>query len=122
MQFHELTPMLWVPDVKQSLSFYTGILGFTCDNSSDEWQWATVSRNAVTIMLTAPNAHMPYYGPVFTGSFYIMVDDVDALWNEISRKVGIVYAIDNFEYGMREFAIRDNNGFTLQFGQEIANL
>jgi hypothetical protein len=27
----------------------------------------------------------------------------------------------NFFYGMREFAIRDNNGYILQFGQEISD-
>ena len=120
MHLHELTPMLWVPDVKATVTFYTEVLGFTCDNSSDEWQWASVSRDAVVFMLAAPNEHMPYTAPAFTGSFYIRVDAVDEMWNYLNSKVEIVYPIDNFEYGMREFAIRDNNGFMLQFGQEIA--
>jgi len=120
MQFHELTPMLWVPDIKQTVTFYTEVLGFTCDNSSDAWQWASISRNSVVFMLAAPNEHIPYTGPVFTGSFYIRVDDVETLWDELKDKTEIVYPIDSFEYGMREFAIRDNNGFMLQFGQEIA--
>jgi len=29
------------------------------------------------------------------------------------------YPIDNFGYGMREFAITDNNGYILQSGKEI---
>jgi len=119
MQFKELTPMLWVPDVKQTILFYTKTLGFICDNVSDEWQWASISRDTVAIMLAAPNIHMPYNGPTFTGSFYIRVDDVNTFWNELKDKIEIVYPIDDFEYGMREFAIRDNNGFILQFGQEI---
>jgi len=28
----------------------------------------------------------------------------------------VVYPIESFDYGMREFAIRDNNGYILQFG------
>jgi len=36
-------------------------------------------------------------------------------------KQTIVYPIENFYYGMREFAIRDNNGYILQFGQEITD-
>ncbi len=119
MHFHELTPMLWVPDVKQTITFYTDVLGFTADNYSEEWHWATISRNTVVFMLAAPNEHMPYDGPKFTGSFYIRVDAVDTMWNDIKDKVEIVYPIGNFDYGMREFAIRDNNGFMLQFGQEI---
>ena len=119
MQFHELTPMLWVPDIKQTVAFYTEVLGFTRDNFSDEWRWASVSRDQVVFMLAAPNEHMPYTGPVFTGSFYLRVDDIDAVWEKLKEKAVVVYPIDNFEYGMREFAIKDNNGFMLQFGQEI---
>ena len=36
-------------------------------------------------------------------------------------KARVVYPIENFFYGMREFAIRDNNGYILQFGQEISD-
>ena len=122
MKFNTLIPMLWVPDVKESISFYTNILGFSCDKYSEEWQWATITRNCVELMFTAPNKHIPYNGPVFTGSFYIRVDDVDIFWNELKDKTDIVYPVDNFEYGMREFAIKDNNGFILQFGQPIKTL
>jgi len=31
----------------------------------------------------------------------------------------VVYPLEDCAYGMREFAIRDNNGYILQFGQEI---
>ena len=31
----------------------------------------------------------------------------------------IVYPLEDFDYGMREFAIRDSNGYCLQFGKEI---
>jgi hypothetical protein len=29
------------------------------------------------------------------------------------------YPLKDFDYGMREFTIRDNNGYILQFGPEI---
>ena len=114
--------MMWVPNIQATVSFYTDTLGFTFDNFSEEWKWASISRDAVAIMLAVPNEHIPYSGPAFTGSFYIRVDDVNTLWNELKDKTTIVYGIDNFDYGMREFAIRDNNGFMLQFGQEITTL
>jgi hypothetical protein len=34
--------------------------------------------------------------------------------------VAIFYPVEDFSYGLREFAIRDNNGYILQFGQEIS--
>ena len=30
----------------------------------------------------------------------------------------VVYPMETFGYGMREFAVYDNNGYLLQFGQE----
>jgi hypothetical protein len=37
----------------------------------------------------------------------------------VTYKAGACYPIEDFEYGRREFAIFDNNGYLLQFGQEI---
>lgn len=44
---------------------------------------------------------------------------MDTLWAKLQDKATILYPIEDFEYGMREFAILDNNGYTLQFGKEI---
>ncbi|MGI8410862.1 MAG: VOC family protein [Pyrinomonadaceae bacterium] len=56
----------------------------------------------------------------FTGSFYFHTDDVDALWDKLKDKAKICYGIENVFHGMREFGVYDNNGYLLQFGQEIA--
>ena len=37
MRLQHLTPMLRTNDLKGSIEFYTKILGFTCDGSSDDW-------------------------------------------------------------------------------------
>jgi len=70
-------------------------------------------------MFSLPNAHQPFNNPVFTGSFYFSVSQVDDLWEALKNTPYIYYAIEDFEYGMREFAIKDNNGYVLQFGQQI---
>jgi len=62
-----------------------------------------------------------YSGPHFTGSFYINTNDVDAWWDKLKQTDYIYYGIENFEYGMREFAIKDCNGYILQFGQDLLN-
>ena len=59
--------------------------------------------------------------PQFTGSLYFRVDDVDTLWEKLKDKTSIVYPIEDFDYGMREFAVRDNNGYCLQFGKETGD-
>jgi uncharacterized glyoxalase superfamily protein PhnB len=62
---------------------------------------------------------MPFESPVLTGTLYIHCDDVDAAWERIKDAARVCYPIEDFDYGMREFAVFDNNGYLLQFGQEI---
>lgn len=84
-----------------------------------EWGWASVIIDNIELMFSLPNDHTPFDKPTFTGSFYFKTDQVDELWSNFKDKTKIAYSLENFEYGMREFAIHDNNGYLLQFGQEI---
>ena len=68
-------------------------------------------------MFASPNQHMGYTAPALTGSLYFKTTDVDGLWQRLKDKTRVCYPIESFEYGMREFAIFDNNGYLLQFGQ-----
>lgn len=119
MKFEAITPMLRTKDLKGSVEFYTRLLGFECGALSEEWGWASLNRDGVTIMLALPNAHEPFERPSFTGSLYIRCDDVDAMWRQVKDQAKVCYPVEDFEYGMREFAIYDNSGYLLQFGQEI---
>lgn len=120
MRFRDLTPMLRTLDLEASVAFFVDLLGFECDARNPEWGWASVKRDGVTIMLATPNAHEPFTAPGFTGSLYIGTDDVDALWERVKDCARVCYPIEDFEYGMREFAIYDRNGYLLQFGQPVA--
>ena len=64
----------------------------------------TVKLVAVWFMVATPNAHRPFDTP------RVAVKD----------HVRVCYPIEDFHYGMREFAIFDNNGYLLQFGQPTA--
>ena len=119
MYLRLLRPMFWVYDVKVTIAYYEETLGFRCSESDPEWGWAEVERDDVQILFATPGTLMPNDGPSFTGSIYISTDDVDEWWNLLRLKAEILYPIENFEYGMREFAIKDCNGYTIQFGQEI---
>jgi len=61
---------------------------------------------------------MPFDAPVMTGALYMRCDDVDAAWARVKNAARVCYPIEDFDYGMREFAIYDNNGYLLQFGHE----
>jgi len=119
MKLENVRPMLAVTNIDETIRFYRDVLGFACVNQMDGW--AALSRDNVELMISLPNAHEPFEKPTLTGSIYFNTSDVDALWEQIKDKVSVVYPIENFFYGMREFAIRDNNGYILQFGQEISD-
>lgn len=119
MKITGLRPMLWTEDLKGSVDFYVDKLGFRLKEMNEEWGWASLSIDDVGLMLARPNEHTPYEKIAFTGSFYFKTDDVDALWEQLKDKVEVCYGIENFHYGMREFAVYDNNGYLLQLGQEI---
>jgi uncharacterized glyoxalase superfamily protein PhnB len=119
MKLVALTPMLRTWDLQGSIAFYTKILGFKCDSYSEEADWASLSRNEVEIMLAAPNRHDKATLPAFTGSLYFRIDNVDELWQLLKDKAQVCYPIETFDYGMREFAIYDNNRYLLQFGQPV---
>lgn len=119
MKFLNLRPILWVDDVRSTIDWYVLVLGFQEGNYSEEWQWGAVIRDEVEIMFAKPTQHSPYDGPKFTGSLYINTDHVETIWNRLKDSPFVYYGLETFEYGMKEFAIRDINGYILQFGQEV---
>lgn len=110
-------PVLWTENLDDSIGFYMQILGFELLERNDRWQWASLRKDEVQIMLSKPNEHEKLNRICFTGSFYFNVDHVDDLWEDLKTKAKICYEIETFDWGMREFAVYDNNGYILQFGQ-----
>ena len=115
MKLLDVTPMLTVTAMEAAIAFYRDALGF--ESVASAKGWACMSRNSVEVMFALPNAHLPFERPIMTGSLYFTTDDVDACWEQVKDRCEVVYPIEDFEYGMREFAIRDNSGYLLQFGK-----
>ena len=111
--------MLETKDLIGTLKFYKEKLNFTCDNHSEEWGWAHLHKDDVNIMFSVPNAHRNLQETVMSGSLYMNTNDVELLWESLKDGVKICYPMEDFEYGMREFAIFDNNGYIIQFGKPI---
>ncbi|MFN8278653.1 MAG: VOC family protein [Saprospiraceae bacterium] len=118
MKINKLTPTIYTADLQVTVDFYVRTLGFTCLTNEPEWGWARVQLDNADLMISKPNEHTPFDKPTFTGSFYFNTENVDDIWNTIKDKVEVCYPIENFQYGMREFAVYDNNGYLLQFGQD----
>lgn len=116
MTFRRLTPMLRTPDLPGTLAFYRDVLGFEPVSGALEHGWLAMRRDGAEVMLSGLNDHEGDVAPAFTGSLYVNVADVDALWDAVRDHARICYTPETFAYGMREFAVYDNNGYLLQFG------
>lgn len=119
MRILGLTPMLRTWDLPRALAFYTHTLDFTCTACDQEAGWAHLAWDGATLMLSGPNAHEGDQKPAFTGSLYLRVQDVEALWIRLKDQARICYPMETFPYGMREFAVFDPDGYLIQFGEEI---
>ena len=108
--------MLRVPDVPAAVAWYRDVLGFDAC-ADDGGGWALLRRDGIELMLSTFNAHEGDVEPEFSGSLYLRCDDVDAWWARLHGIARVCYPIEDFEYGMREFAIYDHHGFLLQFGE-----
>lgn len=120
MTFKKLTPVIYTSDIEGTVDYYVNVFGFVCLANEPDWGWARVELDSVAFMISKPNEHIPFDKAIFTGSFYINTDSVDVIWDKLKYKVNVCYPIEDFEYGMREFAVYDNNGYLIQFGQDIA--
>lgn len=118
MNFKRLTPILYTENITETIKFYTEVLDFTCAEFNEDWQWASLHKNGIEIMLSKPNSHILFDKIGLTGSFYFEVENAEEFWNIIKNSVEIVYPLETFEWGMNEFAIKDNNGYILQFGSK----
>jgi uncharacterized glyoxalase superfamily protein PhnB len=120
MTFQTLAPILTTDDMDRSVRFYVDVLGFTCGMQTPGY--SNLNRDFVRIMLAGPNAHLEWEGPKFTGQLYIgleTAEEVDALWTKVKDHAKVIYAVDNFDYGAREFGITDDNGYSLAFGAPL---
>ncbi|HEY2468753.1 MAG TPA: VOC family protein [Terracidiphilus sp.] len=118
-----IVPMIHVPDVMATVQWYES-LGFTIRNTARECNegeanWALLRLGESTIMLSAGGKSSD--APRREFDLYIHVDDVDAICSRLDGKITVVENLHETFYGMREFIIRDCNGFWITFGQPVGH-
>jgi predicted enzyme related to lactoylglutathione lyase len=122
-----VAPYFIVDDVVSTANFSRETLGFNYVRMWGEPPCFTmVTRNGATVMLSQfeqrglmrPNCIADPDGGAWDAYFWI--GNADALYEEFGQKgVTIVQPICDQEYGCRDFTIRDCNGYTLGFGQDM---
>ena len=121
MRVFNFRPILWVNDIRATIDWYVATLGFEETNYVEEWQWGQVMKDDTRIMFGKPGEFDKHGKSEFTGSFYFNVDDVESLCQRFKDTPLVYYPLETFEYQMKEFAIKDLNGYILQFGQDVSN-
>jgi len=116
-----IVPMIHVPDVAATADWYASI-GFEIRGTNRECEngpidWALLRLGESEIMLSAGGRASS--DPRREFDLYTHVDDVDGLRDRLEGKAEIVEDLHDTFYGMREFIIRDYNGFWITFGRPI---
>jgi catechol 2,3-dioxygenase-like lactoylglutathione lyase family enzyme len=112
-QFVQGAPLLTVPDVSRTASYYQQVLGFHADTSAVTPQYGVVWRDNAAVHFAAGER-------ISAGvRVFFWVKDVNQLYEELrARGAQVAEPIGTRTYHMRDFSIRDPNGIELVFGQD----
>ncbi len=113
-----VTPMIHVPDVEATAAWYAR-LGFAAETVSDGEQmvWAKLTLGDQAVMLNC-GGRAPEHDRRDV-DLYVGVDDVDAWRARLPGDVEVIQDLYVAYHGMREFIVRDLNGFWVTFGQWV---
>jgi len=108
--WHFVTPQLPVADVRETQAYYRDMLGFKI-----AWIWreeyGAVYNGTTEIFFVREE------GEIFPACSFVRVENADVVLAAYrARGVKIVEEIASHPYGMREFAIEDNNGHRFRIG------
>lgn len=107
-------PVLASLNIDKTVSFYQEKMGFDKIGWKDK-NYAVIARDEVEVHFWKCNNKIY---PENT-SCYIHVEDVDGLYKEM-KSAGVVHPngpLKNQPWGMREFAVLDQDGNMIKFGQ-----
>ena len=121
-----IAPIVPVSDVSATLAFYRDLLGFEVKVESPDGQYGLVSREGAGVTLVGAADEDALKATRTNISAYIWVKDLPGLWDEMRAGLealpeGHVRAPFVQDYGMREFHVKDPDGFLIFFGEDAGN-
>ena len=116
-----VTPMIHVPDVSATVEWYKTI-GFTVSATYGN------ERGGISFAVLSFGSSMVYFSQGGHVSkqrrrevdLYTYTTGVDDLFKSFKDRVEVIEGLHDTFYGMREFIIRDLNGFWITFAQDSA--
>lgn len=126
-KLESLSPNLISDSVNASVDFYTKFLGFKLVASVPEtgtFGWAMVERDGVTVMFQSlkslqedmPSLKLDKKGSI--GTFFIKMKGIEDLYESLKGKVEIALEWRVTFYGMKEFGIKDPDGYYMVFAED----
>jgi uncharacterized glyoxalase superfamily protein PhnB len=109
--------MIHVPSVRDTIEWYLAI-GFALISSgedSGELVWAEMSFGDGRVMFSSGGRRSQEKRREV--DLYVQTVGVDELFQRLKSTVQLQEEVHDTFYGMREFIIRDNNGFWITFGE-----
>lgn len=115
-----VAPMIHVPNVAATAAWYASI-GFTViqtyDDGGNGLSFAILRFGDSRIMFNSGGSASAARRREV--DLYVYTDEVDALPARFGDRVQVEAALYDTFYGMREFIIRDLNGFWITFGRDL---
>ena len=138
MKVTKLTPNFEVRNIRETIEFYQSVLGFsvvmavpeTQDGieqsliDGKEYAYALLSKDNVEMMFQRTDSFkkdIRLAKDLSIGasvSFYMEIDGIDGFYQQIKDRGLRPTQLKTAWYGMREFYLKDNNGYVLGFAQK----
>lgn len=124
MRINTITANIMVKSVEDTIEFYTKALHFKLAMQAPAkgaLNWCMLTNNGASIMFQKITSFKEEYPNMLpdkaAGGFtlYFDCEDIEDEYGRLKNKAPVIKELHKTFYGKLEFAIEDNNGFTLVY-------
>lgn len=109
-----VVPSLLSRNLESTEHFYTA-LGFVRTGGSSLSGWVELRRDTFVLQFYAEPPVGTPTTPIMSGTVYCHLESINELASEWAGRVSFEWGPETMDYGMREFAIRDPDGYLIAF-------
>jgi catechol 2,3-dioxygenase-like lactoylglutathione lyase family enzyme len=114
----KFVPSLLTCDLAETVRFYSTI-GFAVCGEGVDTGWVELRHGELALQFyTDPPIGTPDT-PIMSGTIYVHTSDIDTLVDAWRDRLKFEWGPETMEYGMREFAFRDPNGYIVAFAAPL---